>query len=246
MFAACTTTGARDVFVPDRAHRHRRARDARVWESCQARQNDMLSTFDRGDRCSGIHSRVPHPGIRRRAHGPEPGSQPSFPATARAAARFPAPDPHAFEQLERDAEAVTVELEIVAQPARGARHRDDSRAEGISPPIRAAWITPACTSSSSSASSRPDTSTSSASVTTRCSSSQTTSVSGSYALREFPPRIRGRLARARRRAHARARSTSRARRSARPRTGRPRRHRGAAARARRAAASARTKYPRGP
>jgi hypothetical protein len=32
-----------------------------MWESCQARQNDMLSTFDRADRCSGIHSRVPSP-----------------------------------------------------------------------------------------------------------------------------------------------------------------------------------------
>ena len=31
------------------------------WESCQARQNDMMSTFDRADRCSGIHSRVPSP-----------------------------------------------------------------------------------------------------------------------------------------------------------------------------------------
>jgi hypothetical protein len=31
------------------------------WESCQARANDMLSTFERVDRCSGIHSRVPSP-----------------------------------------------------------------------------------------------------------------------------------------------------------------------------------------
>jgi hypothetical protein len=31
------------------------------WESCQARQNDMMSTFDRADRCNGIHSRVPSP-----------------------------------------------------------------------------------------------------------------------------------------------------------------------------------------
>ena len=30
-----------------------------MWESCQARQNDMLSTFERADRCSGIHSRGP-------------------------------------------------------------------------------------------------------------------------------------------------------------------------------------------
>ena len=30
-------------------------------ESCQARQNDLMSTFDRADRCSGIHSRVPSP-----------------------------------------------------------------------------------------------------------------------------------------------------------------------------------------
>jgi hypothetical protein len=32
-----------------------------MWQSCQARQNDMMSTFDRADRCSGIHSRVPSP-----------------------------------------------------------------------------------------------------------------------------------------------------------------------------------------
>lgn len=32
-----------------------------MWESCQARQNDMMSTFDRADRCSGIRSRVPSP-----------------------------------------------------------------------------------------------------------------------------------------------------------------------------------------
>jgi hypothetical protein len=32
-----------------------------LWESCQARANDMLSTFERMDRCSGIHSRVPSP-----------------------------------------------------------------------------------------------------------------------------------------------------------------------------------------
>lgn len=32
-----------------------------LWESCQARQNDMLSTFERGDRCSGFQSRVPSP-----------------------------------------------------------------------------------------------------------------------------------------------------------------------------------------
>jgi hypothetical protein len=32
-----------------------------LWDSCQARQNDMLSTFERADRCSGIHSRVPSP-----------------------------------------------------------------------------------------------------------------------------------------------------------------------------------------
>ncbi|MBC8027079.1 MAG: hypothetical protein H7Y89_13885 [Steroidobacteraceae bacterium] len=32
-----------------------------MWEGCQARQNDMLSTFDRADRCNGIHSRVPSP-----------------------------------------------------------------------------------------------------------------------------------------------------------------------------------------
>ena len=32
-----------------------------MWESCQASQNDMMSTFDRADRCSGIHSRVPSP-----------------------------------------------------------------------------------------------------------------------------------------------------------------------------------------
>ena len=32
-----------------------------MWESCQARQNDMLSTFERADRCSGIRSRGPTP-----------------------------------------------------------------------------------------------------------------------------------------------------------------------------------------
>jgi hypothetical protein len=32
-----------------------------IWESCQARQNDMMSTMDRADRCSGIHSRLPSP-----------------------------------------------------------------------------------------------------------------------------------------------------------------------------------------
>ncbi len=32
-----------------------------MWESCQARQNDMMSTFDRADRCNGIRSRVPSP-----------------------------------------------------------------------------------------------------------------------------------------------------------------------------------------
>lgn len=32
-----------------------------MWQSCQARQNDMMSTFERADRCSGIHSRVPSP-----------------------------------------------------------------------------------------------------------------------------------------------------------------------------------------
>jgi hypothetical protein len=32
-----------------------------LWESCQARANDMMSTFERADRCSGIHSRVPSP-----------------------------------------------------------------------------------------------------------------------------------------------------------------------------------------
>jgi hypothetical protein len=31
------------------------------WESCQARANDMMSTFERVDRCSGIHSRGPSP-----------------------------------------------------------------------------------------------------------------------------------------------------------------------------------------
>jgi hypothetical protein len=30
-----------------------------LWESCQARQNDMLSTFERGDRCHGFHSQAP-------------------------------------------------------------------------------------------------------------------------------------------------------------------------------------------
>jgi len=32
-----------------------------MWQSCQARQNDMMSTFDRADRCNGIHSRLPSP-----------------------------------------------------------------------------------------------------------------------------------------------------------------------------------------
>lgn len=32
-----------------------------MWDSCQARQNDMLSTFERADRCSGIHSHGPTP-----------------------------------------------------------------------------------------------------------------------------------------------------------------------------------------
>jgi hypothetical protein len=30
-----------------------------LWESCQARQNDMLSTFERGDRCNGLRSQAP-------------------------------------------------------------------------------------------------------------------------------------------------------------------------------------------
>jgi hypothetical protein len=32
-----------------------------LWDACQSRQNDMLSTFERADRCSGIRSRVPSP-----------------------------------------------------------------------------------------------------------------------------------------------------------------------------------------
>jgi hypothetical protein len=30
-----------------------------LWDSCQARQNDMLSTFERADRCTGIQSSAP-------------------------------------------------------------------------------------------------------------------------------------------------------------------------------------------
>jgi hypothetical protein len=32
-----------------------------AWQSCQSRQDDMLSTFDRQDRCNGITSRLPTP-----------------------------------------------------------------------------------------------------------------------------------------------------------------------------------------
>lgn len=32
-----------------------------MWQACQARQNDLLSTFERADRCHGIQSSAPSP-----------------------------------------------------------------------------------------------------------------------------------------------------------------------------------------
>ena len=157
---------------------------------------------------------------------------------------------HALEQAQRHREPRRVQLEIVAQPARRARHGDDARAEAVSSLARrvcAAGSRRCCTSSSSSASRETRKLDQLRQLTTRCSSSHNTSAS----VLMRPPRncgadrVAGRRELAIELAFALARA-SRAPRSARRRTDRPRRRAASAIRARRAAASAPTTCPREP